>query len=259
METNFKAGYLGTSRPVDTIKAVITQSGLLQRTTFIARNLTPEGRMKNLEPISKRYLDDSFLIEYRKRIKKLAREFYDLYNQAPQKLIVDDSDTFNPGEMLKEFMSKQQEYVNRELVNKTVAEVMAGFIARESKHIIKLAYINAFYRKSSIVRKEHFEEAFEFMQTLFDYQVYWLEENLIEEREVREARSKLTYRLMAAFKNRDDITIKEIWQKITVLEGCSEPTARKKLKELTGKNKLFQTDNRKIYRINPDYKLQSKS
>ncbi len=259
IDTIPRASFWGVSRPVDTVKEVITGSGLLQRAIFIPRNVSNDIKKEMMKKWLTSRHDSKIKQEYRKNLKILSSEMVKLSQHSF------DTFRFNPEhkeqieKVIQDCVIGRLDFIQTSIPNPVVSKIMETFASGLAPQIEKLSQICAFYKKREMINLEDVEEAITFLTTVGDYQLPWFEETLIEEEPIRKERSIVVKKILKEYKGIKTFS-KALLVKFLAKElGKSQQTIynliNSQLLGSEGSQKLlYCTDEtKKVFKVNPSY------
>jgi hypothetical protein len=246
LKTQANCAYIGCSRPVNEVKSIITNSGLLQRGLFYGRDISAEERSK-MDKIQLNIKIDKpkFITEF----TALSKTIFDFYMDVNKNKFI-----LQPNELIKkiiyDYKINKRKYINDEIVNNLLKDVLNTFINRTDDIVMKMAYVNCYARGGDTPEEFDVQQALMTLEKIFNHLIIWLEDKM-ENKQQTHQYQQLNRQLQKYFEGVHKMKRADIINAIRQITGVSYPTAKKRLKEqFTGKSKLFKQIGEKLYEFN---------
>ena len=247
-ETFFKGSFIGLSRPVDNMKEHIANSGFQQRGLNVMRDIDTKERIEMTKlVITKELRTEEENKELDERRMELAKEFFKLRNWVNDNKITYDSEEAEDISLLQNklfsgyFIDCIESNIKQEQRN-----IMETFMGRYPDHIKKLSIHYAAIRRSNKIEIADIQNSFITLNKLHDGLGEWVEEKIVESKELRWKRknnTSLITKLMENYnkENKDNIVpMKYLIDNIAQQRNCSISHARNMLKKFVGKLNLLE-------------------
>ncbi len=256
-----RAAFIGLSRPVPEVKEIIANSGLLQRTIFLPRDIslgTKKGMIEKRVNVTKK---ESKMVKcYRKELVSLSKDFLSLISkQTSNTFTYNEKQEEEIFQRISDFGINSLNYLEN-LRNAFIVKTMSTFVTRVVVQIQRLAQLCAFYRNKNVIDLKDVEEAISFFDELFKTQLPWLESSIIVDEKKRKETTNLELWVVNEFRREDTIKRSELIKFVRKkLNNCAHVTADKKIdNELVGSRKSnralhFIDKEGKLLKINPTF------
>lgn len=177
---------LGTSRQIPNINSFIVESGALQRSIFIARDLEDDSRKKMFDANIGNIADEEKIEEDKLLYKKISDEIQKISDfERLNKISI--SSKLIPSVSI--FLSDKMQWFWEQrckIPEPSIRTIIDGYLARYKTLIFKLSYHSAAMRYSKNIELCDFEYAIELMKEIYQNQANWLETNIRLDKETRE-------------------------------------------------------------------------
>lgn len=177
-ETTCTASFFIMSRPIDSMKSTVAESGMLQRCIFLPREIDRTLR-RDMNHKAAFALVNRNQEQIYKNYDNLITELIEVINFGHKNDITIDPNYLDSILSLQiRYIEELEDYIYENIVDHETQRIMLTYAGAAMDKLLKLAYHSAIIRKSKLVQEADIIYAYGMVKSEFEGIAIWLDENV---------------------------------------------------------------------------------